>query len=232
MELLTHGFSERDVSQHLRRIDAETALCFSDEDKAMIRGEIEVRFGFGSLARFTQDLRLRFLLRPMGYDVDLDVLRARGREEAYHFGPLRVHLDPSCPATEPEPEPELEYASRASKTTAAPLALVVGGAGEGKSTMAAAMLDGGDGGGVFVHAAHFCKRADARRQDVVAVACSLAYQLARHFDEFRQHVLALAPGEVEKVQVDQDAAVHECVAHATNRTPLIEQYGQLLPARD
>ena len=80
LELLTHGFSERDVSEHLRHIDAETALCFSDADKVMIRGEIEVRFGFGSLARFTQDLRLRFLLRPMGYDVDLNVLRERGRE--------------------------------------------------------------------------------------------------------------------------------------------------------
>ena len=59
LELLTHGFSERDVSQHLRRIDAETALCFSDADKAMIRIEIEQRFGFGSLARFTAYLRLR-----------------------------------------------------------------------------------------------------------------------------------------------------------------------------
>ena len=181
-----------------------------------------------ALARFTQDLRLRFLLRPMGYDADLDVLRERGREEEYHFSPLRAHLDASYPAHEPEPE----HASGASKTTATPLALVVGGAGEGKSTMAAAMLDGGDGGGAFVHAAHFCKRADARRQDVVAVACSLAYQLAQHFEEYRQHVLALAPSVVEKVQVDTDAAVHECVAHATNRTRLIEQYGQLLPARD
>ena len=50
---------------------------------------------------------------------------------------------------------------------------------------------------------------------MVAVACSLAYQLARHFDEYRQHVLALAPGEIEKVQVDTDAAVHECVASHT-----------------
>jgi hypothetical protein len=41
----------------------------------------------------------------------------------------------------------------------------VGGAGEGKSTLAAMMqADGGGGGGGFIHAAHYCKRADATRQ--------------------------------------------------------------------
>lgn len=39
---------------------------------------------------------------------------------------------------------------------------VVGGPGEGKSTLAAMMLE--NARDTFVHAAHFCKRADTNRQ--------------------------------------------------------------------
>ena len=39
---------------------------------------------------------------------------------------------------------------------------VVGGPGEGKSTLAAMMLE--NVGDAFVHAAHFCKRTDTNRQ--------------------------------------------------------------------
>lgn len=42
------------------------------------------------------------------------------------------------------------------------VACVVGGPGEGKSTLAAMMLQ--NAGDTFVHAAHFCKRTDTNRQ--------------------------------------------------------------------
>ena len=35
LQLVTHGFSEKDVSQHTRNIDAETALCFSDRQNTV-----------------------------------------------------------------------------------------------------------------------------------------------------------------------------------------------------
>jgi len=35
LQLVTHGFSEKDVSQHIRNIDAETALCFSDRQNTV-----------------------------------------------------------------------------------------------------------------------------------------------------------------------------------------------------
>ena len=60
LQLVTHGFSEKDVSQHLRNIDAETALCFSPADKEMIHGEITGKFGFASMKHFTEELKLRF----------------------------------------------------------------------------------------------------------------------------------------------------------------------------
>ena len=34
LQLVTHGFSERDISEHLHSIDAETALCFSVCERA------------------------------------------------------------------------------------------------------------------------------------------------------------------------------------------------------
>ncbi|GHP07938.1 hypothetical protein PPROV_000668000 [Pycnococcus provasolii] len=43
----------------------ETALCFSPADKQMIHGEITGKFGFASMKHFTEELKLRFMLRPM-----------------------------------------------------------------------------------------------------------------------------------------------------------------------
>ena len=44
---------------------------------------------------------------------------------------------------------------------------VVGGPGEGKSTLAAMMLE--SAGDAFIHAAHFCKRTDTNRQVSVPI---------------------------------------------------------------
>ena len=41
---------------------------------------------------------------------------------------------------------------------------VVGGPGEGKSTLAAMMVENAVDGTRFIHASHFCKRADTNRQ--------------------------------------------------------------------
>ena len=56
LQLVTHGFSENDVSHHIRNIDAETALCFSPADKEMIHGEITGKFRFASMRHFTEEL--------------------------------------------------------------------------------------------------------------------------------------------------------------------------------
>eukprot|EP01050_Picozoa_sp_SAG11_P044201 SAG11_NODE_21360_length_426_cov_21.403670_2_plen_95_part_01 len=47
LQLLTHGFGEKVVSKHVMKIDAEQALCFSPDDKKMIREEICTKFGYG-----------------------------------------------------------------------------------------------------------------------------------------------------------------------------------------
>ena len=115
LELVTHQFSERDIAQHLRSIDASTALCFSSDDKRMIQSMIVKQFG--TMERFTEELKLRFLLRPMSYEADLCVLRERGAAEVLRLDAAHDHVTAS----------------------AGQLACVVGTAGQGKSTLAAAM---------------------------------------------------------------------------------------------
>ena len=161
LALLKHHFVTQDISGHLQGIDAEQAECFSPDDRRMIRAEIEK--DHGSVARFTEALRLRFLLVPMDYHGEVRVLRRRGGHGGRRFGRLRGHVE-AGPGR---------------------LACVVGGAGTGKSTLSAHMQG-------FVHAWHFCKRTDAARQDVAAIVRSLAYQLAMRSKVVRAELLALA----------------------------------------
>ena len=65
----------------------------------------------------------------------------------------------------------------------------------------------GDEGVVFIHAAHFCKRADTNRQDLGGIARSIAYQLAQHVDHSNGMLFGLTREEAEAMQTDPDAAV-------------------------
>ena len=75
------------------------------------------------------------------YSSDLMVLRNRaGPSSAYRFHQVKQHVEAAADR----------------------VVCVVGGPGEGKSTLAAMMLE--NVGDAFVHAAHFCKRTDTNRQ--------------------------------------------------------------------
>ena len=77
------------------------------------------------------------------YSPDLMVLRSRaGPSSAYQFHQVRQHVEAAADR----------------------VACVVGGPGEGKSTLAAMMLESGGDATGFIHASHFCKRADTNRQ--------------------------------------------------------------------
>ena len=200
LHLVTRGFSERDIAHHLQSIDAETALCFSDDDRRMIHAEIADRFEFGSLARFTEELRLRFLLRPLSYDADITALRQRSSGEVFQFDALREHIDAAAAVA--AAAPQVAAAAQGMR-----LACVVGEAGEGKSTLSAALL--GPFGGGRVHAAHFCKRADAARQDPLTIIQSLAFQLSARFEEIRSCILSIEPAKAQEAQVDATVALEE-----------------------
>ena len=150
----------------------------------MIHREITERFGFGSLARFTEELRLRFLLRPLSYEADTTALRQRSSGDVFQFDALGEHM-----------------------STSNSLACVVGEAGEGKSTLSAALL--GPAGGELVDAAHFCKRSDATRQDPLLIIHSLAYQLSARFEEVRASILSIGSAAAQNAQVDVAVALSE-----------------------
>ncbi|XRB18787.1 EF-hand domain-containing protein [Pseudoscourfieldia marina] len=199
LQLVTHGFSEKDVSQHIRNIDAETALCFSPADKEMIHGEITGKFGFASMKHFTEELKLRFMLRPMSYESDLQALRERGQSNNYQLDELRAHV----------------------KSTGGRLACIVGGPGEGKSSVAAAALD-------MVHAAHFCKRADVRRQDVLEMVRSLGFQLGQRFDVVRKCLIDLDEDTAAKALVDPDVAVAALLLEPLKKLAEIQEHAVIL----
>ena len=133
LELITHGVDTAAVAKVGREVDAEKALCFSDDDRKMITKHIEDRYS--SMREFTEQLRLRLLLKPLGYEADLAALRERCAGETASLGALAASL----PAAEPggggsggggggDEDDAGRVGGRA--------ALVVGGAGEGKSTIA------------------------------------------------------------------------------------------------
>ncbi|XRB25343.1 EF-hand domain-containing protein [Pseudoscourfieldia marina] len=199
LQLVTHGFSEKDVSHHIRNIDAETALCFSPADKEMIHGEITGKFGFASMKHFTEELKLRFMLRPMSYESDLMALRERGQSNNYQLEELRAHVT----------------------STGGRLACIVGGPGEGKSSVAAAALD-------MVHASHFCKRADIRRQDVLEMVRSLGFQLGQRFDVVRECLIDLEEDTAAKALVDPDVAVIALLVDPLKKLAKIQKHAVIL----
>ena len=65
---------------------------FSNDDKRMICAHIEEKFG--SLRKFTEQLRLRLLLKPLGYAADLTVLRERCNAEVADLSAVGAFLTP------------------------------------------------------------------------------------------------------------------------------------------
>jgi hypothetical protein len=164
--LLTHGFSAADIAASFRGVDVKSAKCSESSDENMIREHIHVRFG--SLDAFELQLRLRLLLRPTSYEADCTALLA-GNDDSWRFEALRDHVG-------------------ADASSGHRVACVVAGAGAGKSTLSAALCAEKP---QLVHACHFCKASDARRQDVNAITRSLSYQLALQLPAFAAHIMSL-----------------------------------------
>lgn len=196
LTMLAHGFRPAEFAAALATIDVSRAGCFDGAAKQLIVREIERQHG--SVGAFTAFLKLRLLLMPLSYERDIDALLARSRD-SFRFNLLKAGL------AELEPAPGL--------------LCVAAGSGEGKSTLAAALTRfttttaaaaaaaaGDPPEQPFLAAWHFCKAADARRQDGVEVARSLAYQLSRRFPAtFAPAVLALPPARVRALQRADDA---------------------------
>ena len=180
LRMLTPGFREAELAATFRAVDVEKADCYDSRDKSHIHEHICARFG--SHAAFQQMLRLRLLLKPTSYEADRAALLKRS-SDVWRFEQLRAYVDAAGDESR--------------------LACIAGGPGEGKSTLTAALCEpalfcrAGDASLSLVHAHHFCKASDVRRQDVGEIIRSLSYQLALRFPVFASTLLVLTPTEVE-----------------------------------
>ena len=188
--LLTPGFSEKTLFSVFSSINVETAACFNKDSEKMIKEHIVKNNA--SLLEFEKLLKLRLLLKPTSCalspartplalltpsgsdELDCKALLANSQDEQWAFEQLRAFA--CCEEGVPR------------------LVCIAGGAGEGKSTIAAAIYQ--DAKPTVVHAAHFFKASDKRRQDVCVVVRSLAYQLCLAFPAFSAHVLALSEDDI------------------------------------
>ena len=173
LRLLTPGFREAELAAVFRAVDVKAADCYESTDKSRIQEHIVARYE--TLAAFQQMLRLRLLLKPTSYEADRDALLKRSND-TWRFEELRTFVG--------------------SQGDESRLACIPGGPGEGKSTLAAALCGASPS---LVHAHHFCKASDVRRQDVGEIIRSLAYQLALHFPAFAEALLALEQADVESL---------------------------------
>jgi hypothetical protein len=132
-----------------------------------------------AMTAFTRVLKLLLLLKPTSYSADMAALLARAGEE-YRSYPLQETVGQAC--------------------TGGRLVSIVGSSGEGKSTLAAALVKK-----IPIDAYHFFKQADIRRQDKGLVIRSLSYQLAIRQESFAQPLLDMTPLEVESLSDDATA---------------------------
>ena len=187
--LLTHGFDASELGQAYAKIDSNTADCWEQSDKDMIREHIRVMMVEQkvvdsaatveeALTAFTRVLKLLLLLKPTSYSADISALLARAGD--YQNYPIQETMGRAC--------------------TGGRLVCIVGGSGEGKSTLAAALWKK-----IRIDAAHFCKKADIRRQDRGLVIRSLSYQLAIRYPAFAQPILDMASSQVESLSDEAKA---------------------------
>jgi hypothetical protein len=123
-------------------------------------------------------LKLLVVLKPTSYAVDMAALLKQAA--GYESYPLKETVEQAC--------------------TGGRLICIAGGSGEGKSTLAAALVKTID-----IDACHFCKLADVRRQDRGLIVRSLSYQLAIRHPAFAQALLAMSPSQVESLSDEATA---------------------------
>ena len=180
--LLTHGFDESHLGAAYSNIDANKAECFEPSDETRIRAHVHqmmvehrtVSEGADvttALTAFSGLLKLLLILKPMSYAEDMAALLARAPGHAeYPLNPVQDFVSLQSE--------NVESKEGAPSVSSGRLACIMGGAGEGKSTLAAALV-----ARKWLDAIHFCKKADIRRQDKALVIRSLSYQIAsRHAD--------------------------------------------------
>lgn len=166
-----------EVTSAFSTIDVQKAEAFSAADKERIHADI-IREHHG-LGVFNERLKLRLVLKPLSHAADVKRLAARAAGTQWTLDAVTAWM-----------------ADTASRQR---VLVIPAGAGAGKSTISAALVESaqrrarGSGAADVVLAHHFFKYNDNRRQDVMQIIRSLAFQLAERVEGMRKNVLGLPP---------------------------------------
>ncbi|GIL56284.1 hypothetical protein Vafri_11626 [Volvox africanus] len=231
--LATHGLDALHIqldpyerSSIIGGLDIRQASCKNVADKAMIQAAIAA--SYGSSEAFNTQLRLQLLLQPLSYREDLRRRALPPPAAAASSGRSRLGMSLPQPAAAAPPSPTTRLASTGwdfspvrswldAGEEGSRVLCLLGGSGEGKSTLCAALCDpevgllrAVDGGrGRIVGAHHFVRFGDRRRQEPLRIIKSLAYQLAEGLPLLSNYVLQLDAAEVAQLAPDGSAAFEE-----------------------
>ncbi|PNH07715.1 Vegetative incompatibility protein HET-E-1 [Tetrabaena socialis] len=201
--LLLHGsdglhlhIKPEDRAAVLSSIDVEEAKCYKPEDKVMILREVCLHHKSPEV--FNTKLKLQLLLEPLSYRVDVQRLaeRAAAMGTQWAFDEVDAWL-----------------------ATSSRVLCITAGAGEGKSTISAALCSHqqqqtqqnpaaatvlSDNAATAVSACHFLKYSDERRLEPIRIIKSLAFQLAERIPGMGEQLLHLNAEAVARMtEVEQ-----------------------------
>ena len=195
----------------VQTIDVANAQAFDPQDKRKILEGVVHHHG--SASAFDTSLKLQLLMDPTSYNVDLEQLLSRSKETKWRLERVKQWLDDPT----------------------APRALcIMAGAGQGKSTISAAIAHQLLGllkteGSLMtskespsrIAAMHFIKFSDQRRLDPLCILRSLAFQLAKAIPSFAEKLLLLDADDIAKLKTPEDAFKMLLSSLSESATPLV-----------
>jgi len=193
------GMTPEELQKIIDGIDVLSAKCYdpdgSGRDRSMILGKVMEQSG--SYEAFNTHLKLQLMLNPISHKADLQQLIDRSKGTTWRLDQVSSWMNVT--------------------SVNSPRALVImAGAGEGKSSISAAICDQLLGmnekddrqqksESAFYAAAHFLKFSDARRLDTVKIVKFFAFQLARQIPTFSDALLQLSAIDVERLTDFEEA---------------------------
>ncbi|KXZ56037.1 hypothetical protein GPECTOR_2g1589 [Gonium pectorale] len=242
LSLLTPNFSVKDMASVFKSISVVDAGAYKQSDKDKILEDIIAHHG--STTAFDNKLKLLFLLEPLDMETEMEsLLDGTGGAQEYDFSALQLWLtSPRAPqvcvisgpagAGKSTISAALSFDEEAQRRRQKAMAHTRG-AVHGPSHMARQISGlSGNTRGPVVHAYHFCKYSDVRRQSPIRIVKTLAYQLAQRLPLLRSYYAGLDLAQVQQLHQASTAFRLLLLKPLTTLLPRDEQVVLLIDAMD